>query len=651
MIQRLPLGKILTEGGIVEEEQLEEALKGQSRKVVDQPLPQRLRRALILSKMRLAEEPETTPLLGKMLIDMGLITEEQLDMALKEQRKSIDFYKSLTKEQMGSALEIALILNSTLNIAEVLPIIMKYVNQVTNSEASTLMLLDDVTGELVFCIPTGPKANKLSNIRIPPGKGIAGWVVEHKESALIPDASEDPRFHEPIDKISGFKTRSILCVPLKAKTKILGVLEVINKRNGTQFTEEDRLLLSIFAHQAAMAIENALFCSEMRDRFKEQIRIQQNRISLEKFRVLGLMSSGIAKDFNEILTSIQGYTDLIILNMEPGSPNMDKLRKIVDFVQNGAVLTRRLSEFSRSYKKNPEILEINSLIKDTLSPHISTKKKTEISTAFQKDVWNVKADPAQIKNVLTVLFMNSFIAMPDGGDLHIETNNVSINANLANKYGIKTGKYIRISIKDTGIGIAEPHLYRIFDPFFTTREMGGGTGLGLTYASSVVSNHGGTIKVQSTQNKGTTFILYLPSFEKKEIEVSADDERLNKGTETILFVDDEESLLNLGGELLKSLGYSVFLARSGREAIELYNKNMHKIDMVVLDIAMADMDGRRTFENLKNINPDVKVLLSSGYDKNDSKTIRLLSTGCRGLLEKPFNRNELSIKIRKVLDE
>jgi two-component system, cell cycle sensor histidine kinase and response regulator CckA len=241
--------------------------------------------------------------------------------------------------------------------------------------------------------------------------------------------------------------------------------------------------------------------------------------------------------------------------------------------------------------------------------------------------------------------------MPDGGNLYIETENVVVDDSLSNKYGIKPGKYLKISIRDTGVGIPELYLEKIFDPFFTTRDMGGGTGLGLTYASSVISNHGGIIDVESIQNIGTTFIIYLPSFEEKSIEAVTKDDGLYKGTETILFVEDEESLLNLGGELLQSLGYSVFLARSGREAIKVYKKNMPKIDMVVLDIAMADMDGHRTFEKLKNIHPDIKVLLATGYDKNDSRAIELLNTGCRGLLEKPFNRKELSIKVRKVLDE
>jgi signal transduction histidine kinase len=651
MIQRSPLGKIFTKKGIVTEEQLEEALKGQSRNIRDEPLPQRVQRALILSKTRLAKEPEMTSLLGKILIDMGLITEAQLEEALKEQRKILDVYKTLSKDQLGAALEVVQILNSTLNISEVLPIIMKYVDRVTNSVASTLMLLDEKSGELEFAISTGPKADKLSDIRISPGEGIAGWVVMSGESALVTNVAEDHRFNPEIDKKSGFNTKSVLCVPLKAKAKILGVLEVVNKKDGTHFTDDDRLLLSIFAHQAAMAIENALFFSEKQIGFVEQLRIQKNRSLTEKYRALGLMASGLAKDFNELLSSIQGYKDLIKLDMEPSSPNIEKLRGIEYSVQKGAELTRRLLEFSRSYQKESDILNLNFLIEDTIDQYKLTDKKTNISTSLQRDIWNVKADSVQVKKVLTDICMNSSQAMTDGGDLYITTKNVAVTENDCELNGIVPGNYVKISIKDNGVGIAEPYSERIFDPFFTTREMGGGTGLGLTYASSVISNHGGVIAVQSIQNKGTTISILLPSYEKKIIKADERSERLYKGAETILFVDNDHSIIKVAKLLLESLGYNVFIARSGREAIISYKKNIHKIHMVILDLEMADMDGGATFENLKIINSEVKVLLTSGYDIDNNRATKMMDLGCLGFLKKPFTREQLSVKIRQVLDE
>ena len=263
MILKQLLGKIMTDMGFVAGQQLDEALKRQRGIFEEKILPERVQRARFVSEARLAAD--TTPLLGQILIDMGFVTGEQLDVALREQGKIVEVYKSLESGKLGAAIEIGSMVNSSLNLAEVLALIMRHVNRVTDSIASTLMLLDDKTGELVFSVPTGPKAAKLTDIRLPPGEGIAGWVAEHGQPALVPNVRDDPRFYQEIDKISEFETKSILCVPLKAKTKLIGVLEAINKANGNSFTEEDALVLSVFAYQAAMAIENARLYGELKE--------------------------------------------------------------------------------------------------------------------------------------------------------------------------------------------------------------------------------------------------------------------------------------------------------------------------------------------------------------------------------------------------
>jgi len=233
-----------------------------------------VQRPSIVSEARLATE--TTPLLGQILIDMGFASKEQLDNALREQEKIVDLYKPLFNEKVGAAVEIGSLVNSTLNLSEVLALIMGHANRVTNSAASTLALIDDTTGELVFSVPTGPKADKLIDIRLPSGKGIAGWVAEHEQTVMIPDVRKDPRFYPQIDEISGFETKSILCVPLKAKTKLIGVLETINKADGISFTEEDAMLLSIFACQAAIAIENARLYGELKESEEKYRRLVEN---------------------------------------------------------------------------------------------------------------------------------------------------------------------------------------------------------------------------------------------------------------------------------------------------------------------------------------------------------------------------------------
>ena len=325
MILKKPLGQIMAEREFITRQQLNEALQRQKRINGEKLLPEQTQRVRLVSEVRRSLGTDKAPLLGEILADMGFATKEQLEETLGEQDKSFEVYKSLEKEKLGIVIETGSLLNSTLNLAEVLDLIMRYANQVTNSVASTLMLIDDKTGELVFSIPTGPKADKLTDIRIPRGKGIAGWVAEHEQPVLITNAQDDSRFYPEIDKLSGFKTKAILCVPLKAKTRLIGVLEVINKVDGTSFAEEDIQLLNIFGHQAAVAIENAKLHTELADRLEERKEAEEAlRESEEKYRTIlesiedGYFEVDIAGNFtffNDSLCKIFGYSKDELMGM------------------------------------------------------------------------------------------------------------------------------------------------------------------------------------------------------------------------------------------------------------------------------------------------------------------------------------------------
>jgi len=326
MVLKKLLGQIMAKMGFITRQQLNEALQRQKRIIGEKLLPEQTQRVRLVSEARRSLGTDKAPLLGEILVDMGFATKEQLEEALGEQDKSFEVYKTLEKEKLGIAIETGSLLNSTLNLAEVLDLIMRHVNQVTNSVASTLMLIDDKTGELVFSIPTGPKADKLTDIRIPRGKGIAGWVAEHKQSVLIPNAQDDSKFYPEIDKISGFETKSILCVPLEAKTKLIGVLEVINKVDGTSFTEEDIQLLSIFGHQAAVAIENTRLHNELTDRLEEQKETEQalreSKENLDKAQEIAHIGS-----WSRDMKTDQGHwSDEMYrtLGLTPGNPENPK---------------------------------------------------------------------------------------------------------------------------------------------------------------------------------------------------------------------------------------------------------------------------------------------------------------------------------------
>ncbi|GAH39233.1 unnamed protein product, partial [marine sediment metagenome] len=233
----------------------------------------------------------------------------------------------------------------------------------------------------------------------------------------------------------------------------------------------------------------------------------------------------------------------------------------------------------------------------------------------------------------------------------VETSSVVLDENYTKPFGVKPGNYVKISVTDTGVGMDEATQQRIFDPFFTTKEMGRGTGLGLASAYGIIKNHGGVMNVYSKKGEGTTFNVYLPASEKEVTirEKKLADEIL-RGTETVLIVDDEDMILDVGEEMLKEMGYKVLLARSGKEAVELYRKYKHEIDLVILDMIMPDMGGGEAYDKMKENNPKIKVLLSTGYSIRGQAT-EILERGCDGFIQKPFKIKELSGKIREILDK
>ena len=263
----------------------------------------------------------------------------------------------------------------------------------------------------------------------------------------------------------------------------------------------------------------------------------------------------------------------------------------------------------------------------------------------------MELDQGQIDQVLLNLYVNAWQAMPGGGDLYIDTSNVLLDDNYVEPFGVTPGNYVKISVTDTGVGMDEAVRKRIFEPFFTTKEIGSGTGLGLASAYGIIRNHGGIINVYSEKGKGTTFNIYLPASQK---EVSSEEKRpeeeILKGTETILFVDDEDIVLDVGRDILEAMGYKVLSARSGKEAVEIYGKHKDEIDLVVLDMVLSDMGGGEVYDIMKEADPDIKVLLSSGYSVQGQAS-GILERGCDGFIQKPFDIKALSHTIREILDK
>ena len=386
---------------------------------------------------------------------------------------------------------------------------------------------------------------------------------------------------------------------------------------------------------------------------REKQHLEAQLMHAQKMEAIGTLAGGIAHDFNNILMGIQGYLSLMRLGDDAADPKNDQYGKYIqgieDNVMSAANLTDQLLGFARKGKYTLRLTSLNDIAEKSTRMFMRTKKEITLHKRCQEDIWNVEVDQGQIEQVLINLYLNAWHAMPDGGDLYIQTENVVLSDAHCKPFEVKGGHFVKLSVTDSGIGMDEDTIGRIFEPFFTTKEIGKGTGLGLASAYGIIKNHNGIIRVYSEQGHGTTFVIYLPASQAEETDESQTDYSLIKGTEHILLVDDEEGPILVEKLMLKELGYRVTTAESGREAIDIYTENTDTVDLIALDMIMPEMSGSATYEELKKINPAARILLVSGYSLN-KQVEELLDLGCNGFIQKPFDIIELSRTLREVFD-
>jgi PAS domain S-box-containing protein len=386
---------------------------------------------------------------------------------------------------------------------------------------------------------------------------------------------------------------------------------------------------------------------------QEMNSLQEQLRQAQKMEAIGQLAGGVAHDFNNILTVIGGRCELTLRKLIPGDPLRGSLEEIKKAADRAASLTQQLLAFSRRQILEFKVLDLNTMVLDLdkmLRRVIG--EDIELITLLGEDLGKVNTDPGQIEQVILNLAVNARDAMPEGGKIILETDNVELDEEYARSHvGAKPGPYVRLSVSDTGVGMTPEVRERIFEPFFTTKEMGKGTGLGLSTVYGIIKQSGGNIWVYSEAGHGTVFKIYFPRVDERVevLEERVGGEAAPRGSETILLVEDEAEVRELAAEFLRRHGYRVLEARHGDDALMICGKHPESIDLMVTDVVMPRMSGRELARHLARLRPKTKVLYMSGYTDNAIFHQSVLEKGLN-FIQKPFSMVKLAKKVRDVLD-
>ncbi|MEJ5378367.1 MAG: response regulator [bacterium] len=482
-------------------------------------------------------------------------------------------------------------------------------------------------------IQKGPKivyANRMLHemLGYKPGEliGRDHWVVYAPEFQALTRARGEAR-------MKGENPPSNYEVRLQRKDGSTLEGEILAK--GIQFDDEPGIHVWIRDLTERKAIEKKR--QELEDLLQESRRLE----------ALGTLAGGIAHNFNNLLMAIQGNVSLLLLEMDREDPRCERLRAIEEAVRSGAELARQILRSAKWEKVEVGMLDPNHLVGEVCSLFAATHKHLNIRQELTRPLHAVKGDRNLLEQVLMNLLLNGVQAMPQGGELLVKTENISLNEEHSRPHGVSPGEFVKIIVKDTGVGMEQATLQRVFEPFFTTREVGKGTGLGLSTAYGIVRSHGGFMTAESELGAGSTFTVYLPGLQEKAHGEDAG-AGTSKGKGRILLVDDEEMILKVGTRLLEALGYSVLQAQNGREALKLYATHRGEVDLVMLDVVMPEMGGSQVLAALREMDPHVRVLLCSGHFPDGEAASSLLG-GCVGAIRKPFTLEELGKTLQTLI--
>ena len=581
-------------------------------------------------------------------LQRALAEREQLFQVEREQRMLADALR-----------QAAVAMNSTLDYDEVLGVILEQMKLVLPHDSANIMLIQGDT------------------VRPLRWHGYAGFGAEDYIASVIFNLAEVPNLRHmcdsgqpvaipyvenypdwlPIPQVAWIK--SWIGAPIRVRDQVIGFVNVDSCVPGF-FSQADAERLLAFADQAAIAIHNARLYEQVKQELAERKRAEQEKEKLQahlaqvqKMEAIGRLTAGIAHDFNNLLTAINGFAELLQMQLPGDHPAQEMAGKILASGRRAADLVRQLLAFARKQVILPVPLDLNAVISD-LEPMLrrTLGEDIELSMQLAPDLWSVKADRAQIEQVIINLAVNARDAMPNGGQLTIQTANAVLDQRfIASHTGASVGEHVLLTIRDTGTGMSPEVQAHLFEPFFTTKQLGRGTGLGLATVYGIVKQSGGSIWVESQEGQGTTFQIYLPRSSEEAPKLIADTaalEELSVGGETILIVEDDAHVRELARTALLEWRYQVLEAADGKAAMQLVAGWEKPIHLLVTDVVMPGMSGKQLADQLREQCPGLKVLFMSGYTDTALMQREVLQAGAN-FIQKPFSPAELVSKVQVLL--
>ncbi len=583
------------------------------------------------------------------------------------ERKILEDNVCNLNRENASLLNMCKSLSETLDLQRVFQVSVDSVKELVGLDTAAVYLLDEDILQLWATSPSLPPdfPEEMRNAPLEDHPHVQ-MAIKSREPLYIYDYLQADL--APAEKaVAGNRNlRTLLFVPLLLNEQAMGVFIVGSIENPTPLSDVRIELSRTLAGLVSLSLKNARLFEESENKslrlqqmLADRIQMMNEKSKLEyqlhhaqKMEAIGTLAGGVAHDFNNMLGGIMGATELLAFYL----PDDAKARQLHQIILESAIraadLTRQLLTFSRQTIKlsttinlHKIIEEVITLIQRTLDKQISL----EVNLGAERSI--IVGDPSLLHNAVLNLCINASHALPAGGTLCLNTQEITLDEHFCktSSFELHSGQYIEIEVRDNGCGIAQEHLGRIFEPFFTTKETGKGTGLGLSSVYGTVQQHSGSITVYSEQGIGSTFQILLPLTENSKIcEMPVGE--VKRGSGSILVVDDEEVMRSTAKAILEALGYEVILAEDGQVALDLFSQHKDRIDLVLLDMIMPVMNGRECFEKLKKQDPQVSVILSSGFSTEDDLQEMKIS-GLKGFIRKPYLTSKLSQIVHEVLFE